>query len=95
MHWVSSTVYPLRKGIHVEEPQGGELLAHAAATQLSGFEQISGVLADLFQSKLMGCTVEISREFLHAPQVGAHGAFGLVRAHELIGRPLQQTYRVR
>jgi hypothetical protein len=64
------------------------LLTDAAAAELPGLEQMRGILADVFGAELVGRTVEVTREFLDAPQVGARRALGIVAAHEFIGHLL-------
>jgi hypothetical protein len=64
------------------------LLGHAAGAELADFEQIRDVLADVFESELIGRPFEVACKFLHAPQVGAGRAFGIVPSHQFIGHRL-------
>jgi hypothetical protein len=64
------------------------LLGHAAGDESADFEQMRDVLADVFGSELIGRPFELVCEFLHAPQVGASSAFGIVPAHQFIGHRL-------
>src|SRR5689334_3702337 len=68
----------------VEESERADSLIDGVIRELSVAKQMSGVLADLIRSELIGRTVEITREILNDTQVGARGTFGVVATREFI-----------
>jgi hypothetical protein len=76
--------------LYEEEAQGGALLLDGAGGELTVFEQVDLVGADVFRTKLVGTFPEVRREVRNGVEISSYGILSVIATLEFVQHHLSK-----